>query len=353
GADVLVLIPGRVETTGAIPGMVNGTPRPITIEDARAVKRGARTVRDIAPLTVGSSRVEAGSRSRDCLVLGATAEFATIRRHHPAIGRFLPPDGQAARGDRVCALGVTVARELFSGGDPIGGSVRIGGIRFRVQAVMEPKGRQQGFDLDELVFVSEPVARRLFNQKGLSRVLVQLEGLEEEKVAAEEIRLLLKQRHRDEEDFTVLTAGQFLDSLQKIVGVLTGALAGIAGVSLLVGGIGIANTALVATTSRTEEVGIKKALGAAPGWILAQFVLESAALGAFGGLTGSVLAWAICEVVKLTFGQGLPLETPGWSIALAVSTCALVGLAAGAIPAARAAALDPVEALRSGGGGRK
>ncbi len=353
GADVLILIPGRVETTGAVPGLVQGTPRPITIDDARAVKRSVRTVKDIAPLAVGTSRVEAGPRTRDCLVLGATAEFAEVRRHHPSVGRFLPPDGEASRGDRVCALGNTVARELFSGANPIGEQVRIGGIRFRVQGVMEAKGRQQGLDLDELVFVSEPVARRLFNMNGLSRCLVQLQGIEDEKVSIEEVRRVLLQRHKGVEDFTVLTPGQILDSLHKIVGVLTGALAGIAAVSLVVGGIGIANTALVATTARTEEVGIKKALGAAPGWILAQFILESAALGAGGGLVGSVLAWTICEVVKLTFGKGLPLETPGWSIALAVSACGLVGLAAGALPAARAAALDPVVALRSGGGARK
>jgi putative ABC transport system permease protein len=258
-----------------------------------------------------------------------------------------------SRGDRVCCLGDTVARELFRGENPLGQQVRIGGMRFRVQGVMEQKGRQQGFDLDELVYVPEPVAHRLFNIRGVSRVLLQIQAIEDEEVAADEIRAILKQRHKGIEDFTVITAGQTLDSLQKIVSVLTGALAGIAAVSLIVGGIGIANTALVATTARTEEVGIRKALGAAPGWILAQFVLESAALGALGGAAGSALAWAICELVKVIFGGGLPLETPAWSIALAVSACALVGLAAGVLPAARAAALDPVVALRAGGGGHK
>src|SRR5207302_997166 len=102
GADVLIVTPGRVETTGAIPGMVQGTPRPITIEDARTIKRSARTVKEMAPLVVGSSHVQAGSRSRDCLVLGATAEFEEVRHHRCAIGRFMPPDGQASRGDRVC-----------------------------------------------------------------------------------------------------------------------------------------------------------------------------------------------------------------------------------------------------------
>ncbi len=353
GVDVLVAIPGRVETTGAIPGMVQGVPRPLTIEDARALGRNARSVRLLSPIVVGSSKIQAGSRSRDCLVIGATAEFEEVRRHHPSAGRFLPPDGQASRGDRVCCLGDTVARELFHGENPLGQLVRIGGIRFRVQGVMEAKGRQQGFDLDELVFVSEPVAHRLFNLRGVSRILIQIQAIEDETEAAAEIRALLKQRHKGVEDFTVITPGQVLDSLQRIVSVLTGALAGIAAVSLVVGGIGIANTALVATTARTAEVGIKKALGAAPGWILAQFVLESAALGALGGALGSGLAWVICEVVKLTFGKGLPLETPVWSIVLAVSACAFVGLAAGVIPAARAAALDPVVALRAGGGGQK
>jgi putative ABC transport system permease protein len=353
GVDVLIAIPGRVETTGAIPGMVQGVPRPITIEDVRAVQRGARSVKLSAPIVLGSSHIQAGSRSRDCLVIGATGEFAEVRQHHCAVGRFLPPDGQASRGDRVCCLGDTVARELFRGENPLGQQVRIAGVRFRVQAIMESKGRQQGFDLDELVFVPEPVAHRLFNIRGLSRVLIKIQAIEGEDRAADEITSILKQRHKGIEDFTIITPGQTLESLQRIISVLTGALAGIAAVSLVVGGIGIANTALVATTARTEEVGIKKALGAEPMSILAQFVLESAALGALGGALGSGLAWAICEVVKLSFGKGLPLETPGWSIALAVSVCALVGLIAGALPAARAAALDPVAALRAGGGGRK
>jgi putative ABC transport system permease protein len=353
GVDTLIVVPGRVETTGAVPGMVHGVPRPLTIEDARAILHMARAVRDVAPLSIGTSHVAGGGRSRDCLVLGATGEFEAVRHFHPAIGRFLPSGDKASRGDRVCALGQTVAKELFRGENPLGKQVRIGGIRFRVQGVMESKGRQQGFDLDELVFVSEPVARRMFNLTSLSRILVRLQAIEDEQAAKQAVKAILRQRHKGIEDFTVITPGEVLDSLQRIVSVLTGALAGIATVSLIVGGIGIANTALVATSARTEEVGIKKALGAAPGWILAQFVLESSALAASGGLLGAGLAWTLCEVAKLTFGQGLPLETPGWSIALAVSSCGVVGLVAGALPAARAAALDPVHALRAGGGGTK
>ncbi|HZU99221.1 MAG TPA: ABC transporter permease [Planctomycetota bacterium] len=353
GADTIVVIPGRVDTTGAIPGMVPGVPRPITIEDVRAILHGARSVASVAPVTIGTSKVQAGEKSRDCMVLGATAEFEEVRRFHAAVGRFLPPDGQATRGDRTCTLGDTVARELFRGENPLGKQVRIGGMRFRVQGVMEPKGRQQGFDLDELVFVPEPVAHKIFNLRSVSRVLVRMRDVESEDLAKAEIKAVLKKRHKGIEDFTVITPGQVLESLQRIVSVLTGALAGIAAVSLLVGGIGIANTALVATTARTEEVGIKKALGAGPGWILAQFVLESAALGAIGGLGGAGLAWLLCKIALLTLGKGLPLETPAWSIGLAIVSCGVVGLLAGALPAARAAALDPIQALRAGGGGRK
>src|SRR5438874_10672256 len=119
--------------------------------------------------------------------------------------------------------------------------------------------------------------------RGISRVLIQLSRLEDEERSAVEVNRILKERHKGAEDFTVLTSGSVLESLNRIVEVLTGVLAGIASVSLVVGGIGIANTALVATTARTEEIGIKKALGAPPVWILVQFVLESAVLGALGG----------------------------------------------------------------------
>ena len=134
---------------------------------------------------------------------------------------------------------------------------------------------------------------------------------------------------------------------------LTGVLSGIAAVSLVVGGIGIANTALVATTARTEEIGIKKALGAPPVWILVQFGLESATLGAVGGATGAGLAALIAALVRWWFEGDLPLETPLWSVGLAISACAVVGVLAGALPAAAAARLDPVVALRASGGGKK
>jgi putative ABC transport system permease protein len=352
GANVLIVIPGHVETTGAIPGSFMGVPHPLTIEDARAIKQKVRSVREIAPLTIGTSHVSFDARSRDCMVIGTTAEFEAVRDHHAALGKFLPPDGQASRGDRMCALGDTVARELFRGENPLGKTVRIGSSRFRVHAVMEPKGRQQGFDLDELVFVAEPVARRMFNMRGLSRILVKTAKGDDEEKTSFDIVSLLRERHRVI-DFTVLTPGSILSSLETVVSILTGMLAGIAAVSLVVGGIGIANTALVATSARTSEVGLKKALGAAPGWILAQFVLESSLLGAAGGGAGALLAAAICVVARHFLGDSLPLETPLWSIGLAIGACSLVGLAAGAIPAAHAARLDPVAALRSGGGGSK
>jgi putative ABC transport system permease protein len=353
GADVMVLIPGKVETTGAIPGAVLGTPRPITIEDVRHLRRTARNVRVVAPLSIGTQKVAWESRSRDCLIIGATAEFQTVRNHHPRVGRFFGPDGEAGRGDRGCCLGDTVARELFRGENPLGRVVRIGDARFVVQAVMEPKGRQQGFDLDELVFVPEPVARQLFNMPGCSRVLMRLSSIEEEDAAAASVRAIMKARHKDVEDVTVLTSGSVLESLKRVVGLLTGLLSGIAAVSLVVGGIGIANTALVAASARTEEVGIKKALGAHPFWILAQFALESALLGALGGAAGAGLAAAISRVARWVFDDSLPLETPLWSVGLAIVACGVVGLVAGLAPAVRAAGVDPIVALRAGGGGAK
>jgi putative ABC transport system permease protein len=129
-------------------------------------------------------------------------------------------------------------------------------------------------------------------------------------------------------------------------------LSGIAAVSLVVGGIGIANVALVATSARTEEVGIKKALGAHPGWILVQFLAESALTGSLGGATGAALAWLVTVAARQVF-PALPLETPLWSVALAISVCGAIGVLAGGIPAARAASLEPVVALRASGGGKK
>jgi putative ABC transport system permease protein len=353
GSDIIIAMPGHVETTGAVPGMLIGTPRPLTIEDAREVKRRCRSVIGVAPAAIGSARVQAGSLARDCLVLGVTGEFENVRRYHPAYGRFLAMDGQVGRGDRVVCLGSLIARELFPNENPLGRTVKVGGTRFRVQAVMEPKGRQMGFDVDELVMIPQPVAMRIFNVKTLSRILIQIAAVEEEEVAEREVVRVIKARHHDIEDFTVLSPGTVLDSLRKVIDVLTGALAGIAAVSLIVGAIGIANVTLVSTTSRSAEIGLRKALGAAPLWILAQFLLEAGALGAFGGAAGATGAAVVVVATNWWFEGSLPLATPGWAVVLSVCACTLVGLIAGGGPAWRAAVLDPVAALRLGGGGRK
>lgn len=352
GADTVIVIPGRVETTGALPGTLSGTPHPLLESDARALLHGVRGVREIAPMSIGTARVARNQVSRESMVVGATAEFETVRRFHAELGRFLPPFAQASRNDRGCCLGSHVARELFRGENPLGQLVRIAGWRFRVEGIMEPKGRQQGFDLDEIVFVSEPVARKLFNLKGHTRILVQLSALEDEDKVERSIKTVLKARHKGVEDFTLLTAGSIVESLDRLVSILSGVLAGIAGVSLVVGGIGIANVALVATTARTEEVGIKKALGAHPAWILVQFLCESSLTGALGGGTGAGLAWLVTLVARLLF-PSLPLETPLWSIVLAIGVCAVIGVVAGGVPAARAAALEPIQALRASGGAKK
>jgi putative ABC transport system permease protein len=248
------------------------------------------------------------------MCLGATAEFEQVRRHHVAQGHFLPPFAQVTRGDRMCCLGSNVARELFRGANPVGEAVHIGGRRFRVAGVMESKGRQQGFDLDELVYISEPAARKLFNLQGYNRILVQVSSLENQDRVCERVKSVLTARHKGVEDFTLLTGGSVLESLDRIVAILSAVLTGIAAVSLVVGGIGIANVALVATTARTEEVGIKKALGAHPAWILVQFLCESVITGSLGGALGAAIAWLVTLAARLVF-PALPLETPLWSIA--------------------------------------
>lgn len=352
GADTVIVIPGRVETTGAIPGALTGTPHPLLESDSKAILHGVRGVHDVAAMSIGTARVARGEISRECMCIGATEEFETVRRFRVELGKFLPPAAQVSRNDRGCCLGCNVAKELFRGENPLGQQVRVSGWRFRVEGIMEPKGRQQGFDLDEIVFVSEPVARKIFNLHGHTRILVQVSSVEDQEHVSRSIKELLKARHKGVEDFTLMTAGSVVESLDRLVSILSGVLAGIAGVSLVVGGIGIANVALVATTARTEEVGIKKALGAHPGWILVQFLCESSLTGALGGGAGAGLAWLTTLLARVVFPV-LPLETPLWSIGLAIGVCALIGIVAGGLPAARAAGLEPIVALRASGGAKK
>lgn len=343
GAQLLVVSPGRTETEGIAGMAMTGAERDLTIEDAEAVRRRAPAVRATVPISLGAGPVEYGQRRRDVYVVGATAEYARLRDLTVARGSFLP-GGDPRAGASVAVLGSRLARELFGAGDPVGAVVRVARARFRVIGVLAPKGQSLGVDIDDLVFV--PVARgmRLFHHTSLDHVLVQAAGPASIAAAQRQVREVLTDRHRGE-DVTVVTQQAMLDSFAAVIGALTAALAGIAAISLAVAGIGIMNVMLVAVSERTAEIGVLKALGARDATVSRLFVTEAALLSAIGAVAGVVAGTAAVVIAARAFPQ-VPLRPSALWIGIVLALGLGAGTLFGWMPARRAAALPPVEALR-------
>ncbi len=340
GANLLIVIPGKVETTGALP--YGGVVHDLTLADARAVARRVPGVVRVAPVSVGTETVRFRDRGRSVPVIGSTAEYARIRRLAVAGGRFLAAEGERAGGTEV-VLGPKVARELFGGESPLGRVVRIGPWRYRVVGVLAPKGKALGFDFDDLVIVPVTMAMKMFDRSSLFRILVEARDAAELPLLRRRVEALLESRHRAE-DVTVITQDAVLSAFSSILGALTLALAGIASVSLLVAGIGIMNVMLISVTERRAEIGLLKALGAGGGQVLLLFLAEAVVLSVLGGLLGLGLGTASVAVFVRIYPT-FPAAPPTWAVAAAGVLSVAVGTVFGVWPARRATRMDPVRAL--------
>ena len=343
GTDLLIVLPGRSETTGVQVGMFAGeTPRDLTLRDAEAVLR-LPDVERIAPLVIGSAPVSARELTREVPVIGTNSDFMTIRELSVSQGQFLPP-GELDRDMAVAVIGSKVRRELFPDGDALGGSVRIGDRRFRVIGVLGDSGRAIGFDLQELVLIPVSTAQQIFDTESLFRILVQARDRDAMPRVKEQVRQTLKQRHQDEEDVTVITQDAVLATFDRIFTALTLTLAGIASISLAVAGILIMNVMLVSVSQRTAEVGLLKAIGARGRQITAIFLAEAILLSMLGAALGLAVGYAASWLIGRIY-PSLPVGAPAWAVVLAVGIAVASGVVFGLLPARRAARLDPVLAL--------
>ena len=349
GSDLLIVLPGRSETTGggAAP-VIGGAPHDLTLADAEAVRRQLPRVRTVAPLTMATGGVAWQGRRRDVPVIGTTTEFLAVRGLRIATGRFLPAS-EWRRGDRVVVLGRTVQRELFGERNPLGEAIRIDNWRFRVVGVLERRGQSLGMNLDDLVVIPVATHMRVFNRPSLFRVMARARTFDEIDRARDDIRALLTARHGDEEDITVITQDAVLSSFGRLLTILTVGLGGIAAISLAVAGLGVMNVMLVAVAERTSEVGLLRALGVSRGQVAAMFLAEAAGLTAAGGVVGLGAGMLLVRLVRALF-PALPAAPPGWAIAAVLVLGTVVGLLSGAWPARRAARLDPITSLTQGRG---
>jgi putative ABC transport system permease protein len=344
GTQLIIVLPGRAETAGGgIQGLLVGeTARELTLDDTLAIARSPR-VAQVTPLVLGAGTVSWGSRERDITVLGTSAPMLAIQHWLMGAGRFLPP-GDLEVAEPVCVLGATVARELFASRSPLGEWLRIGDTRCRVLGTLAEQGLAGGFNVDETVIMPVASAQQIFNTAAVFRILVEASDRNTVQAARREIIAIVKARHAGEEDITVITQDALVATFDTIFNMITAGLAAIAAISLVVAGVLIMNVMLVAVSQRTNEIGLLKAVGARNAQILALFLTEAACLSLLGAVTGLGVGAAGVWLMRVAFPL-IDFASPPWASLSAVGVAIASGVVFGILPARRAAALDPVDAL--------
>ena len=354
GTNLLFVMPGHVRA-GSNPAAV---PRRLTLGDARALEDplAAPDVAAVAPVVLRDEMVTAEGKSHLTSILGATPAYLAVRNYQVVEGRPFDETDEAGRAS-VALLGPDAAEALFGRTDGlVGTTIRIRGQPFRVVGVLESKGggAMTGNQDDRILIpLSTAMARLASHPDRVDVLIVSAVSAEAVDAAREEVAAILRTRHRlrpdQDDDFTIFTQDEFLGTFQTITRVLTIFLGGIAGISLLVGGIGIMNIMLVSVTERTREIGLRKALGARKRDILVQFLTEAVVLSMLGGVLGVLLGWGISALVgKIAAAAHADIvpEVSADAVLLATLFSAGVGIFFGLYPANRAASLEPVEALR-------
>ncbi|MCB1936133.1 MAG: ABC transporter permease [Nitrosomonas sp.] len=342
GTNIIAIKPGKITTHGGSLGAI-GSARILTIDDAIALKHSRYTQYTNASV-MGNAEIRANGLSRRVTVYGQGPDFSRAFNMQVEIGQFLPDDDP--RSPRAYAvLGAKVHNELFGDKNPLGEIIQVGGSRFRVIGVMASKGHVLGFDLDDTVFIPTTRALEVFNREGLMEINVSYQPDASVDAVVEEIKNILIARH-GREDFTVTPQQQLLSTLSTVLNILKFAVAALGGISLLVGTVGMVTLMHIAVAERVAEIGLLTALGATRARIRILFLIESTVLSTLGGLMGLSIGASIAWLLKLLI-VNLPVNIP-WNFVLgALALSMIIGLAAGMLPAMRAARLNPVDALRT------
>jgi putative ABC transport system permease protein len=347
GTNLLYVIPGTGDARRG-----SQSANTLTLSDADAIAAQVPAVKDVAPQINSRLIVTYQAKANQNGIIGTTPPYVLVRNAPVARGRFISPADISSNGF-VTVLGSQVAQDLFGSRSPIGESIRISNVSFQIIGVMAEKGASGGMNQDENVFV--PITTMAYvlagrnSPRGITVGSIAVTAQDEESVDIAEYQItnLLRLRHEltGPDDFTVRNQKDTLDAANNVTGAFTILLASTAGISLLVGGIGIMNIMLASVSERTSEIGLRKAIGASQGDILQQFLIEALMLALAGGIIGTVLGSG--AVIAIGMYTPLQAEVSVEAIALAVSVSGGIGLFFGIFPARRAAQLDPIDALRN------
>jgi len=323
----------------------------LKIEDAVALKQEIRAIADVAPFNrKGQAEVKFQEKSATTSVFGVTPSWAPVWDWDAAEGDFLTDEDLASLA-RVCVIGPTVQKELFGTANPIGEQLRIGNVQFEIKGIMQAKGTSPaGGDMDDRIYIPlSTLMRRVMNVDYISAIKIRLTTAKDMDKTAVDIKALLRERHKlasgTPDDFTITTPTEVTKMAEKVAGTLNIFLALIAAISLITGGVVVANIMLISVNERRKEIGLRKAVGAKRKDIMLQFLYEATAVTLTGGVIGIALGAIGAKILEAV--TQMPTSISWESVALGIVFSSLVGIIAGLQPAKKAAALQPIEAMRA------
>jgi len=342
GSNLVIVLPGKVGTSGGFSGAPNLAGSKLTMEDVNKLSQLGGPIESVGAGIEMPSSVSYFGKSTYTTVGGLTAPYQKMRNLVTSVGREISDsDNNSSR--PVADIGTTVIDKIFGGQNPIGKKITIGGQKFVIVGILSQigSGGAIGQDTNNFVFIPLTTSQNLFGMKSVQAIGVKVKDKTDIPLATSMINKELGKRLKSD-DFSVVDSSSLLATITQILGVITLALGGIAAISLVVGGVGIMNIMLVSVTERTREIGLRKAVGAKPNDILIQFLIESVMLSVVGGGIGVLIGF----LGSLAVNQFIATTVTWWSVALAFGVSAIIGIIFGVAPAARASKLNPIEALK-------